>query len=729
MDASLDETAIDAPWYEATYPDVALSGLGPVDHYRLIGQRLGRPARPEPPRGQLAEIVAAVADMPCAEDRPAARATDSDLPIIDAPRDPSAGLGRSDSAAEDGVPSGWPLAGSAWGPESLRRHGPRLSLFARLHGRAARDMFGLPDDMPGTKAHGGPIEVIGPKLRHGPFRIKDIWFASSATLCLRLDGLEDGQGGYSLRLHQADPAAAGGLQRVGGQRLAPRGPGFVEADLRNPLMPVLVELAGPDGAIRDLAVLAFPSLARGGLHAAELVGQIDGQSTTEALWAYTEGRLADLLEPKRNGRLSRVLVWLDGAGGGEPILSRAVAEWLGLFGLSAEPMPEDWERLGAAQPARASGCEGAALALPCDSLPTVAALTEPRLPNPGTGRRIAVPHLVADATNGRPRWAVTPPRHQDDPDGLPGPGSVPLLLGTGASGDGTPTLLPLAIRYRDPRPAEPLQLLLPSLPEITVPISRAGHGVLCVLNVTDAAAARIALAALAAQQGIDGMRLVLSGDESAVSALEPERAGLLGGQVEHLASGRSRTVSALVEAAEGADALLLLEDRVLLHDPRTLAHLRAMLASGRTASAACVTLHESMRGNSVVMETESGGYFPSRIGFLGGPHLLFERPDTAQALPSSTYPVVANALSAALISREVLAEAAPLLPERPLDDLTFGLVARALGWRHLCTSVVRATSLRPRSKGERADPVALRRIAPARWEELLADVTLLQELR
>ncbi|MCE7797552.1 hypothetical protein LWE61_13445, partial [Sphingobium sufflavum] len=36
----------DAEWYQATYPDVALLGMAPAEHYLWLGRRLGRPGRP-----------------------------------------------------------------------------------------------------------------------------------------------------------------------------------------------------------------------------------------------------------------------------------------------------------------------------------------------------------------------------------------------------------------------------------------------------------------------------------------------------------------------------------------------------------------------------------------------------------------------------------------------------------------------------------------------------------
>ncbi len=40
------DSEVDLAWYAARFPDVALSGLAPDDHWRRIGRRLGRPGRP-----------------------------------------------------------------------------------------------------------------------------------------------------------------------------------------------------------------------------------------------------------------------------------------------------------------------------------------------------------------------------------------------------------------------------------------------------------------------------------------------------------------------------------------------------------------------------------------------------------------------------------------------------------------------------------------------------------
>lgn len=45
-------------WYEESHPDVRLSGLGPAEHYLLIGRRLGRAATSkEANKRQMASVT------------------------------------------------------------------------------------------------------------------------------------------------------------------------------------------------------------------------------------------------------------------------------------------------------------------------------------------------------------------------------------------------------------------------------------------------------------------------------------------------------------------------------------------------------------------------------------------------------------------------------------------------------------------------------------------------
>ena len=54
VEALLMSGEFDPFWYEESYPDVRMSGLGPAEHYILIGRRLGRAATlEEANKGQM----------------------------------------------------------------------------------------------------------------------------------------------------------------------------------------------------------------------------------------------------------------------------------------------------------------------------------------------------------------------------------------------------------------------------------------------------------------------------------------------------------------------------------------------------------------------------------------------------------------------------------------------------------------------------------------------------
>ncbi|MCA8438478.1 hypothetical protein [Burkholderia multivorans] len=73
MNGSQDfSVKIDEEWYAREYPDVALSGLSPAEHYRKYGILFGRSARPSPverkdlPGGSIPESVSGLlADLKC----------------------------------------------------------------------------------------------------------------------------------------------------------------------------------------------------------------------------------------------------------------------------------------------------------------------------------------------------------------------------------------------------------------------------------------------------------------------------------------------------------------------------------------------------------------------------------------------------------------------------------------------------------------------------------------
>ena len=96
-----------------------------------------------------------------------------------------------------------------------------------------------------------------------------------------------------------------------------------------------------------------------------------------------------------------------------------------------------------------------------------------------------------------------------------------------------------------------------------------------------------------------------------------------------------------------------------------------------------------------------------------------------------TYPVIANDPALVLLSnaalRDVAAPAASPTAGVP-DIFAFSFAALAQGYRHLCTTAVRASVLGAPPPREACDPPGIQAFRPADWQRVLSAVTVLREL-
>lgn len=573
-------------------------------------------------------------------------------------------------------------------PATLDMWRAPLLAFARLSGAPAFE--GVEDR---------PASLRPVPLTQG-WEIGDLWFAHGARLVLSLRGA----GAAILSAYQVDRETT----CVGRALLPDEGPAFVDADLANPFLPVLLVLSEPDGLTREVGLIAFPSLARGGLHHAELIAAGGAGTSTQTLWTYAAARAGERSP-------TTLAVRLAGATGAEPIFSREMRAWLALFGVSLAALAgTEAERDALAAVDLPEGdAASARLVLPPDAIPTIATVTGAALDRRAGEDTCIAPYLVADATTGRPLWGVTLP---------PDPALValqaadlPLLRGVGPGGPAIAT----CIRLRDPDRESVPQTLLPRAPARGPVLSGSGRPLTCILTATEPERTARCLAALAAQEG-EAPRVLLHLRDPRL------RAAMAAALARHPAGGEitdrdPRDVAWLLAA--GTD-LLILSDDAMLYDPRTLDTLRALAEAPRTASAAAVTLQEIPQRRSSLVHQECGGYFPTQINLIGAPSVVLSAPDVASALPQATYPVMANDLAATLVSRAALAAAGV----GRLDPVGFGLAALLAGYRHLATSAVRVGTVARLAHREVTDPLAPARIAPARWVELLGQVTMLREL-
>jgi hypothetical protein len=131
-----------------------------------------------------------------------------------------------------------------------------------------------------------------------------------------------------------------------------------------------------------------------------------------------------------------------------------------------------------------------------------------------------------------------------------------------------------------------------------------------------------------------------------------------------------------------------------------------------------------------VSQPAFGGIFPAGVSFSSSPRLSFSEPDLLEALPSSTYPVVANTFNLTEWDRSALARLPELdgpIPTREAD-IRLGLDLMEIGYRSLCTTTVSATIDGPYLRRDAIDPMGAAYLQPRRWEHILKNVTILREL-
>ena len=731
----------DPDWYRATYPDVALTGMDPSDHYLRFGRLLGR--RPYagapvttvmPPLGGTAGPVPSPTRQshtpsghtPSRPSRPG--------PIIDRPADFTAAAAPR-VAEPDCVELDGSVAPAALARAPFAAPGAAVALvtYARLFGLTVS--ANLPDVREASLTGTTPFQS-------GPLRIESLWMATAGTLRLRLAGGEE-SAGVVLRAYQATPKTPERLISAGeGLTLPAEGPVFWDLALVHPLMPVLVQATDSAGVVQGTALLAFPSLVPGGLHAAEAKALQSTASPVDSLWAHAELLLRERLgHPDWNApSLARITVDLHGATGAEPLFAEPLLDWLeALFGLSVTPADAEGLTLGetalhaslteraAARPAPGSGpgsgpTLGLTLDLPLEGVPTLTALVSRRLDDGISGARMA-PYLVAEEATLRPRWMVTPAT-----DAPLDPAQPSLVAPDRADAPpASPVPVPVAVLYRPQNPPHHTRLLLPVAPDAAgAETVKPLDSVLIVFTAWDPARTEDLLRRL----------LELSRPRIAVRLAGTDTDRLRESLEAVLGRGGWDEVASSVELrslARASDARLVLtiDDRVVIYDPLTLKRLAA-LADSRpdVASASCLLLGERAVKKHGVLQPATGGLFPSRVSFAAAPLLGFNEPDTFQPLPYADYAVAANTLMLTLWQRELLA-ALPLA-DGPLPataaDIAPALDALAAGYRHLCSSKIRAGYLGDYTRRDEIDPVGTQYLRPALWEDIFRRVTVLREL-
>jgi hypothetical protein len=695
-----------AAWYLRVNPDVRKQKLHPFLHYIQYGEREGRLAAPAPL--SLDQLILPARKLLARERAQEVLSGETRLSVK---RSQWSEIEPGpDVAMLRGVPLGH-LAGQD-------RASAALGLFCRMHNWAYE-----PYECPGEETNGWRNAILGESFDGDLVKVSDIWFVNEFDIRLRLEDVSEGAFAQPLllRVYQADGET---LRLCGEGSLEGDAPFFMDIRTANPFFPLLLILTAPDGSLRGVAVVPFPSLFRGGAHQSELLFQPSCGCRFDDVNQYSRSVLAEYLATAAEPlAIASIAVDLANATGAERIFSKPVRDWLchvahvriaaandihvpafmedmlkATDNISAHPQGETNQR------ARDGS---AVLQLPADALPTVAAMFSRRTPTVSEEGAVGN-FVVADPIGAQPLSAVRLPaaaaaglvRLQP----VDGPILFPLLLPASDAAEpqrpGSTVPFPLAIRFHEEKPND-AALLFRRSPDASGPLLRAGLAdsrpvtALIPLVTSSTSALLELLKSLARQTIAPSLDVILLLNPNAAiadahirriaQAYFPYRYQLLTAD-----TGAAADILDQGAAVATGDFLLIAEEGMTLHDHRTLETLEILAAASNVASAACLHVRATIGGKAQILPS-SGGLFPlisvdESVGRLG------EMPSHI-AFPRATYPTAGNSLRCAMIPADVWRKFGNGLRAASMSERAqaFALETIAAGYRHLATTAVSVT--------------------------------------
>jgi len=584
--------------------------------------------------------------------------------------------------------------------------------------------------------------------RHGIgklVRMADIWIDGSRNLRLRFEGSPKVP--KSLDAYQT--GAAGQLVTVAADRSIDALTSVVDIVLINPFAPVLFVIKGEDNAIDALDFLPFPSLVRGGLHSAERMlaahGADDLADTATVASELFTAFLRRLDDPA--GGVG--IVDLDPATetGLEPALNEDLLDWMSRFfgvairiGNAGKPTGIASEIIG--RHATAKPCAGHVLELPADCIPTIASLVT-ILPRDAAAQRLAGGLGVLDPSRHGKVWSLWQPPFASALEGLQLTDSqraVPVLVvehGQRVAGAERAVALnfPLALAFR-PWPSKAgVKSPLETATEIDKPLLRSGatpgRAAVSVLVLFDAANSSplSLIQSLAEQEGVSIGQVILCRPQGvsdvqvtqALGRLFKDRHGVVSlpptaGRLEQIATAQAQLTGETVLIADAA---------TVLADKRCLATLEPMLAIPDVASAGCL-----IRAANEKMTMVGAGYSLSQVNLRSAPSIAFEMIDAAVWRGPTTYPVVANCLSATVtrtrLLRNISSHGSSAL-RAEVDDLLLGIQLIEAGGINVCSTLVSAFSA-VRARPSQVALTSPYRISPESLTRIVQSSTLVQRI-
>ena len=475
------------------------------------------------------------------------------------------------------------------GQRTASFHAP-AGVYAALAGRGGLAELGFAVTAPDA---GEPGEFRSLNLcGEGEVRIVDVWFVSAGRLRLRIDAAEANE--LRLDFYQCDGARDFATVLAGRHAITRAGIDFVAVDLFNPFLPLMIVLARKDGTIRQIDVVPFPSLCRGGPHFAELCALGASGRYIDDLRALSDALLREHLAQAPSRTIGAV------RGG---IASTETREWLRhIFALSDAPAQD---RL--------------TLHLPAGSLPTLSALTTRRPLLAPDAAQASGSFVTSDLqTSAPPAMVAMPPLPEwlDDLQPRNAERFYPVVTRYGATNAQTESPasdIPLAVKFAAPPQTDEMRRLFPTARDAAGPILRSAvvPPRLVSIVIAGGAGSLTDLAnlinSLATQTWRDIFEIVLVGNpaiapfrEAVARLLElafPGRHRILDGDAA--ADDSARIALGAAEAL--GEFLVVASGDMVLIDPRTIETLVTLADRGDVATASCLLLRDGEESEPVLV--------------------------------------------------------------------------------------------------------------------------------
>lgn len=530
-----------------------------------------------------------------------------------------------------------------------------------------------------------------------PHHVIDAWYVTDFAMRVRWQ--RKGEEAFAIRVFQTF-AGQGMVAALVAEAIIDNPLGLADLNLVNPYAPLLIVECEPDGAIRGASILPFPSLCRGGVHYSELLSLADGDGQEPIDILRLSHPLAIDLAMLMGGEpplVSNILVDLRGADGTETIFKPEFQVWLSdLFsiGLLAGEVESDRDEKAAAylkdavetHPSQGRDGEGFRLTIRSNEIPTIGMMTARRShaqANVSNGQIICAPFIVTTPNESMAKFRVSLPQEAGAIVGMASRimGSAAPTLVAQAKPVSPPVAdLVAAIRMVGERPVHDAELLIPvginASPSLIssdlVPII----AVICIAK-QDEAAHVAAVEALGRQNGADRISVILLGAANVTASLSiicdryfPSRWACGMGLPDLLAGRLDRNI-------------LWIGEDIVMHDPRTVEALAAIVENDGVLTAGCAIVQSAAarRGWSTTMYDAGAVRWNApleneRVATLRDPSIL----------PQAIYPVTTPVADLWMARSERIAALS-------FEDVGCRIAFACEDGCHVCTSLVTAALL------------------------------------